>query len=98
MEVNTSHNYHNINTKMMSILVKPSEVSYITHEENDEIHNRLFKLEEQLNELSVKSIPSNDWVKSQRKIQEMERKMGEMETKMEENKNDMKKNMDENKE
>jgi hypothetical protein len=59
-------------------------------------------LEEQLNDLSARSITSDELVKSQRKIQEMEKKMDEMENnmdkKMEENKNDMKNKMDENKE
>jgi hypothetical protein len=60
--------------KNMSTPIKPPEVSSITHEENDEIHNRLSKLEEQLNDLSARSITSNDLVNSQRKIQEMERR------------------------
>jgi hypothetical protein len=42
----------------------------MTQEENEDIHNRLSKLEEQLNDLSDKS---NNWVNSQRQIQEMER-------------------------
>jgi len=36
-------------------------------------------LEEQLNDLSSRSLKINDWIKSQGKIQEMERKMIEME-------------------
>jgi hypothetical protein len=83
--------------KNMSTLIKPAEISSITHEENDEIHNRLSKLKEQLNDLSAKSIKNNDFVNSQVQIQEMERKMNAMENNMEENKNDMKKKMDENK-
>jgi hypothetical protein len=51
-------------------------------------------MEEQLNDLSAKSMKNNYLVNSQRQIQEMERKMGEMENKMEENKNYMKKKMD----
>jgi DNA repair exonuclease SbcCD ATPase subunit len=83
--------------KTISTPIKPSEASSITHEENDEIHNKLSKLDEQLNDLSARSVKSDDLVNSQRKIQEMENKMDEMENNMEENKNDMKNKMDENK-
>ena len=38
----------------------------MTQEENEETHNKLSKLEEQLNDLSDKS---NNWVNSQRRIQ-----------------------------
>jgi hypothetical protein len=57
--------------KNMSTPIKPLEVSSMTQEENEDIHNMLSKLEEQLNDLSDKH---NNWVKSQRQIQEMERK------------------------
>jgi sugar-specific transcriptional regulator TrmB len=35
--------------------IKPPEISTMTHEENEEIHNQLSKLENQLNELSDRS-------------------------------------------
>ena len=73
--------------KNMTTPIKPTEISYMTQEENEDTHNMLFKLEEQLNDLSDKS---NNWVKSQRKMQEMERKMDDMENNMEENKNGIK--------
>jgi hypothetical protein len=41
-------------------------------------------LEDRLNELSIRSIKSNDVVNTQRKIQEMEKKMGENREQMEE--------------
>jgi predicted nucleic acid-binding Zn-ribbon protein len=69
--------------------IKPPEISSMTHEENEEIHNQLSKLEDQLNELSARSITSNDLVNTQRQIQHMENKMNEnkehMENKMDEN-------------
>jgi hypothetical protein len=73
--------------KNMSTPIKPQEVSSMTQEENEDIHNTLSKLEEQLKDLSENS---NNWVNSQRQIQEMERKMDDMENNMEENKNDIK--------
>jgi chromosome segregation ATPase len=83
--------------KNISTPIKHPKVSSITHEENEEIHNKLSKLDEQLNDLSVRSITSDELVNTQRKIQEMEKKMEKMENKMDENKNDMKKKTDENK-
>jgi hypothetical protein len=62
--------------KKVTTPIKPPEVSSMTQEENEDIHNRLSKLEEQLNDLSDKS---NNWVNSQRQIQEMERNMDDME-------------------
>jgi hypothetical protein len=59
---------------------KPPEISSITHEENEEIHNKLSKLEDKLNDLSVRSITSDELVNTQRKIQDMEK-----ENKMDEN-------------
>jgi hypothetical protein len=61
--------------KKMLSQIKPPEVSPITHEENEEIHNKLSKLEKQLNDLSATSITSDKLVKSQREIQEMEKQM-----------------------
>jgi hypothetical protein len=61
--------------KTISTPIKSPEVSSMTQEQSEDIHNRLSKLEEQLNDLSDKS---NNWVKSQRKMQEMERKMDEI--------------------
>jgi uncharacterized protein (DUF885 family) len=55
-------------------------------------------LEDQLNDLSARSIKSDELVNTQRNIQEMEKKMEQMENNMDENKKDMKKKMDENKE
>jgi hypothetical protein len=43
--------------------IKPPKFSSMTQEENEDIHNRLSKLEEQLIELSDRS---NNWVNSQR--------------------------------
>jgi uncharacterized coiled-coil DUF342 family protein len=83
--------------KRISTLVKPLEVSSITLEENEEIHNKLSKLEEQLNDFRTRLVTSDELVNTQRKIQEMEKKMDEMENKTDENKNDMKKKTDENK-
>jgi hypothetical protein len=60
--------------KKVTTLIKPPKVSSMTQEENEDIHNTLSKLEEQLSELSDKS---NNWVNSQRKIQEIERNMKE---------------------
>jgi predicted nucleic acid-binding Zn-ribbon protein len=87
--------------KKVTTPIKPPEVSSMTQEENEDIHNRLSKLEEQIKNVSEKS---NNWVKSQRQIQVMEgkmdgmennmegmkNKMDDMENKMEENKNDIK--------
>jgi hypothetical protein len=61
-------------TKKMTTPIKPPEVLSTTQEENEDIHNTLSKLEEQLNDLSYKS---NNWIKSQRQIQELEKKMDE---------------------
>ena len=74
----------------MSTPIKPPEVSSITQEENEDIHNRLSKLEEQLIELSNMS---NNWVKSQRKIQEMKKNMDDMKINMDENKEEIQKAM-----
>ena len=46
--------------KNISTPIKPPEVSSINHEENNEIHNRLSKLEEQLNDLNVRSITRDE--------------------------------------
>jgi hypothetical protein len=87
--------------KNISTPIKPPEISSITHEENEEIHNKLSKLEDQLNDLSARSITSDELVNTQRKIQEMEKKMEQMENKMKIRKirwmKKMKKKMDENK-
>jgi hypothetical protein len=40
--------------KKMSRPIEPPEVSSITHEENDEIHNKLSQLEEQVSEFSAR--------------------------------------------
>jgi predicted nucleic acid-binding Zn-ribbon protein len=84
-----------VGPKKVKIPIKPLEVSSMTQEENEDIHNRLSKLEEQLKDMSEKY---NNWVNSQRKIQVMEgkmdgmeNKMDDMENKMEENKNGIKK-------
>jgi hypothetical protein len=61
--------------KNISIPIKPQEISSITHEENEEIHNKLSKLEDQLNDLSARSITNDELVNKKRKIQEMENKM-----------------------
>jgi hypothetical protein len=55
--------------KKITTPIKPPEISSITHEENEEIHNKLSKLEDQLNDLSARSITSNEVVNTQRKIQ-----------------------------
>jgi len=82
--------------------IKPPEVSSMTQEENEDMHNQLSKLEEQIYNVSEKF---NNWVNSQTQIQVMEgkmvgvennmegikNKMDDMENKMEENKNDIKK-------
>jgi hypothetical protein len=60
--------------KKVTTPIKPPEVSYMIEEENEDIHNKLSELEEQLNHLSDKS---NNRVKSQRKIQELEKNMDE---------------------
>jgi benzoyl-CoA reductase/2-hydroxyglutaryl-CoA dehydratase subunit BcrC/BadD/HgdB len=76
------------NVPKIMLPIKPPEISYMTHEENEYIHNQLSKLEEQLNELSVRSIKSNDLVNTQRQIKHMENKMnkiGIMKKKMDEN-------------
>jgi hypothetical protein len=49
----------------MTTPIKPPKFSSMTLEENEDTHNKLSKLEEQLNELSDKC---NNWVNSQRKI------------------------------
>jgi len=48
--------------KKITTPIKPPEISSITHEENEEIHNKLSKLEDQLNDLSVSSIASDELV------------------------------------
>jgi hypothetical protein len=60
--------------KKVKTPIKPPEVSSMTKEENEDKHNRLSKLEEQLSQLSENS---NNWVNSQRKIQQIERNMDE---------------------
>ena len=55
--------------KKITTPIKPPEISSITHEENEEIHNKLSKLEEQLNELSAISITRDELEKSQIQIQ-----------------------------
>ena len=62
--------------KKVTTPIKPPEVSSMTQEENEDIHNRLSKLEEQIKNVSEKS---NNWVNSQRQIQVMEGKMVSME-------------------
>ena len=57
--------------KNISTPIKPLEVLSMTQEENEDIHNTLSKLEEQLNDLSYKS---NNWIKSQRQIQNWKRR------------------------
>jgi hypothetical protein len=47
--------------KNISTPIKPTKVSSMIQEQSEDIHNRLSKLEEQLNDLSDKS---NNWVKS----------------------------------
>jgi hypothetical protein len=87
--------------KKVKTHIKPPEVSSMTQEENEGIHNRLSKLEEKIKNVSENS---NNWVDSQIQIQVMEgkmdgmennmevmkNKMDDMENKMEENKNDIK--------
>jgi hypothetical protein len=63
--------------KNMSTPIKPLEFSSITQEENEDINNRLSKLEERLNDLSANSITRDELVISQTKIQEMDEKMNE---------------------
>jgi hypothetical protein len=48
--------------KNISTPIKPPKISSITLEENEEIHNKLSKLEDQLNDLSVSSIASDELV------------------------------------
>jgi hypothetical protein len=80
---------------------KPTKIFSITHEENEEIHNNLSKLEDKLNGLSVRLITSVELVNIQRKIQDMKNKMDEnqehmerkMENKMDENREHMEKKM-----
>jgi len=67
-----------IGQKNNSTPIKPLEISFITHKENEEMHNNLFKLEDQFNDLSVRKITSDELVKTQRKVQEMQNKMDEM--------------------
>jgi hypothetical protein len=50
--------------KNISTPINPPEVSSIKHEENDEIHNKLSKLKEQLNYLNVRSITRGDFDKN----------------------------------
>jgi hypothetical protein len=57
---------------------------------------KLSKLEDQHNDLSARSIRSNEVVNTQRKIQDMEKKMEQMENKMNENRGQMGKEMDGN--
>jgi hypothetical protein len=83
--------------KNMSTPIKPLEVSSITQEENEDIHNNLSKLEEQLNDLSAKSITRDELVNSQRKIQEMDEKTNENKNEMKITLDDMKNKMYENK-
>jgi flagellin-specific chaperone FliS len=61
--------------KNNSTPIKPPKMSSITHEENEEIHNKLSKLEDQLNDWSARSITSDELVNTQRKIQEIEKNM-----------------------
>jgi hypothetical protein len=79
--------------------IKPLEISSMGFEENEEIHNKLSKLEEQLNELSVRYITSNDVVKKQIQIQYMKNKTNKhkkrMEKKMDEKMEHMENKMDE---
>jgi hypothetical protein len=51
----------------------------MSHEENEDIHNRFSKLEGQIKNVSENS---NNWVNSQRQIQVMEGKMDGMEINM----------------
>jgi len=67
---------------------KPLESSIVTQEKREDIFHQLKKLENQVNELSVNSITSNEL---------MENKMDHMENNMDENKVQMEKKMDENK-
>jgi len=83
--------------KKVTTPIKPQKVSSMTQEENEDVHNRLSKLEEQIKNVSEKS---NNCVKSQRQIQVMEGKMDGMENNMEGMKNnmdDMENKMEENK-
>jgi predicted nucleic acid-binding Zn-ribbon protein len=66
--------------KKVKTPIKYPEESSMTQEENEDIHNRLSKLEEQLKDVSDKS---NNWVNLQRQIQVMEGKMDGLENKME---------------
>jgi hypothetical protein len=50
--------------KLMS-LVKSPESSFMTHEANEEMHNKLSRMEDQLNELTDRSIMGNDVVNTQ---------------------------------
>jgi hypothetical protein len=66
--------------------IKTLEISTMTNEESEEIHNQLFNLENQFNELSAWSISSNNLVNTQTKIQHMENKMNGNKKKMEKKK------------
>jgi hypothetical protein len=54
--------------KNISTLIKPPEVSSITQEENENMHNKLSKLEEQLNNLSARSIKGMNWKNHKQKL------------------------------
>jgi BMFP domain-containing protein YqiC len=77
--------------KNISTPTKSPEISSRTHEENEEMHNKLSKLEDQLNDLSARSITSDELVNTQRKIQEMEKNMEQMENEMNESKEEIQK-------
>jgi hypothetical protein len=57
--------------------IKTIEISFRTHEENEGIYNQISKLEDQINELRVRSITTNDVVNTQSQINYIENKMNE---------------------